>query len=201
MSTVSEKAPTLESESNRIWTYRELCAQFPETNQPVELWDGKIIMSPAPSFFHQEIVLRFYEVLVQFVRKHQLGKVTTAPVDMILSEHRVVQPDVAFISRERLNIIQDAIHGPVDLAVEVVSLGGRQRDRIEKKDLYEQYGVKEYWLIDPEAGTVEVFSWNKGVYTLAGQYRSGETAASEILKGFEIAVDAILIPPPKSGKK
>jgi Uma2 family endonuclease len=127
-----------------------MSAAFPEINQPCELWEGEPIVSPAPSFYHQEIALRFYRMLHQWVSEHRLGKVIAAPVDMVLSDHHSTQPDVAFIARDRLDIIQDAIFGPADLVAEVVSLGSRTRDRIEKRDLYEQYGVKEYWIIDPE---------------------------------------------------
>jgi Uma2 family endonuclease len=63
-----------------------------------------------------------------------------------------------FISRDRREILQRAVMGPADLVAEVVSLGGRQRDRIEKRDLHEQYGVREYWIIDPEPRTVEVLA-------------------------------------------
>src|SRR5712691_1834910 len=103
-------------------------------------------MSPAPSFFHQEIVFRFHLALHNWVAERQLGKVISAPIDMVLSPHRVPQPDVAFVAKERLSIIQRAIMGPADLVAEVISLGARNRDRVDKRDLYEQYGVKEYWL-------------------------------------------------------
>src|SRR5438128_2179347 len=157
---MTEGRATLEQPVNppakRLYTYDELVAEMPETNQPCELWDGELIMSPSPSFDHQKIVLNFYRRLHDWVSQRKLGEVVTAPIDMVLSPHRAVQPDVAFIAHDRLGIIQKAIHGPVDLAVEVISLGRRNRDRIEKRDLYEQYGVKEYWIIDPEARTVEV---------------------------------------------
>jgi Uma2 family endonuclease len=118
----------------------------------------------------------------------ELGKVIAAPIDMVLSPHRVVQPDVAFIAQERLGIIQRVIMGPADLVAEVVSLGGRNRDRIEKKDLYEQYGVKEYWIIDPEPETVDVLFLEAGRYVLAMRCKSGEKAASRLLQDFEVAV-------------
>jgi Uma2 family endonuclease len=108
---------------------------------------------------------------------------------MVLSPHRAVQPDVAFISRERLAIIQRAIMGPADLVAEVVSLGGRNRDRIEKRDLYEQHGVNEYWIIDPEPETVEVLALVNGRYELVHRRHHGEKAASRLLPGFEVSVD------------
>ena len=149
-------------------------------------------MSPVPSFYHQEIVLRFSHELYNWVSSRKLGKVVNGPVDMILSPHRVMQPDVVFIARERLGIIAKTINGPVDLAAEVISLGDRSRDRIEKRDLYEQYGIKEYWLIDPEAKTVEVLHLEKGRYQLSLRARPGQTAASKLLPGFEIAVTSLL---------
>lgn len=80
----------------RRYTYDELVAEMPESNLPCELWDGEVIMSPAPSFYHQEIVLRFFRLLYDWVSDRKLGKVVTAPIDMVLSPHRVMQPNVVF---------------------------------------------------------------------------------------------------------
>lgn len=185
-------AKTLEGTARRRYTYDELVAEYPESNRPCELWDGELVMSPAPSFYHQEIVLRFSHQLYDWVWKHNLGKVVGGPVDMVLSPHRVMQPDVVFISQERLGIIAKTINGPVDLAVEVISLGDRNRDRIEKRDLYEQYGIKEYWLIDPEAQTIEVLHLDKGHYQLFARATSGQKAPSKLLPGFEVQVGSLL---------
>ncbi len=174
--------------SKRLYTYDELVAEMPESNQPTELWDGELIMSPAPSFFHQKIVFRFQKALNDWVVAHRLGEVVGAPIDMVLSPHRVVQPDVAFIANERLNIIERGIMGPADLVLEVISLGGRNRDRIEKRDLYEQYGVKEYWIVDPESETVDVLELVNGRFELAMHRKAGESASSPLLPGFEVAI-------------
>jgi len=173
----------------RFYTYDELVAEMPETNQPCELWEGQLIMSPAPSFYHQKVALRFYKALDAWVAVRQLGEVIASPIDMVLSPHCTVQPDVAFIAQDRRAIIQDVIRGPADLVAEVVSLGGRNRDRIEKRDLYEQYGVKEYWIIDPEAETVDLLSLVNSRYELVTRSGSGQTVASRLLTGFEISVD------------
>ena len=177
--------------SKRLYTYDEVVAEFPETNQPCELWDGELIMSPSPSFFHQEIALLIYRSLYDWVSKRKLGKVIIAPLDMVLSPHRVTQPDIGFIATDRLSIIGRVINGPVDLAIEVISLGNRNRDRIEKRDLYEQYGVKEYWIIDPEAETVDVLWLENGRYQLSMRSGAGQVASSRLLPGFELPVNAI----------
>jgi Uma2 family endonuclease len=176
------------AQPGRRYTYDELVAEMPETNQPCELWDGELVMSPAPSFYHQQIVLRFYRELHHWISTNKLGEVVTAPIDMVLSPHRVTQPDVVSVSAERLGIIKRAIHGPADLVAEVVSLGHRNRDRLEKRDLYEQYGVKEYWIIDPEAETVEVLSLESGRYVLHARCTRGQVAPSRLSPGFEAPV-------------
>ncbi len=175
--------------ARRLYTYEELAAELPETNQPCELWDGELVKSPAPSFYHQEIALRFYRRLHDWVSSSRLGKVIASPIDMVLSPHRAVRPDVAYIAKERLDIIQRVIMGPADLVAEVISPGGRNRDRIEKRDLYEQYGNQEYWMIDPEAETVEVLFRQAGQYQLSMRRGKGEQAASSLLPGFEVSVD------------
>lgn len=177
----------------RRQTYAELAASLPETNLPAELWDGELVMSPAPSFFHQQIADRFHDFLKAWVRPRHLGFTVMAPVDMVLAEHRAVQPDVVFISNERRGIIGDQLHGAADLVAEILSPESRRRDRLDKRDLYEQHGVREYWLIDPEAQTVEVLHAEKGEFQLVGRWRPGEQAESRLLPGFTVPVAELFV--------
>ena len=176
---------------NRRWTFDELVAELPESNLPTELWDGELVISPAPSFLHQLKVDRFHDLLKTWVRRHRLGETALAPIDMVLTTRRATQPDVVFISNERLGIIKERIVGAADLVAEVISPGSRRRDRIDKRDLYEQHGVREYWLIDPEARTVEVLYLESGTYQLAGRWHPGERARSRLLKGFAVPVSPL----------
>ena len=180
------------AKSRRLWTYDEMVAELPETNQPVELWNGEIIMSPAPHPDHQRIVRTFFRKLDQLVEPRQLGEVLFSPVDVVLTAHRVVQPDVLFIAKDRLNIIGSFIGGAPDLVMEVISAGSWQRDRIEKKALYEQAGVAEYWIIDPDAQAIEVFALIKGVYQLHSKATGKELAKSKLLAGFKITFTELL---------
>jgi Uma2 family endonuclease len=173
------------------WTFDELGAELSEINLPVELWDGEAIESPAPSFFHQEIVGRFHDLLKAWVPARDLGKTAVSPVDMVLSPRRSTQPDVIFVSKPRLEIITGALRGAADLVAEVISPESRRRDRIDKRDLYEQHGVREYWLIDPEAQTVEVLYLERGAYRLTGRWQPGEKAKSRLLDGFVVDVSAL----------
>jgi Uma2 family endonuclease len=177
--------------ADRQWTFDEMVAELEESNLPTELWDGELVMSPAPSFFHQEIVARFYEFLTAWIRKHKLGKTGIAPLDMVLTNTRATQPDVVFISNERLDLIKTRLMGAADLVAEVISPNSRRRDRIDKRDLYEQHGVREYWLIDPEAQTVEVLHLVDGEFQLLGRWRPGQSAESRLLKGFRVKVSEL----------
>jgi Uma2 family endonuclease len=176
----------------RLWTFNEVAAKLPESNIPTELWDGELIISPAPTPTHQDIVLNFASLLRNFVNPKAAGKVFVSPIDVVLSQRRAVQPDVIFISKGRLGVIQDVIRGAPDLVAEVVSEGSWKRDRVEKKGLYEQFGVSEYWIIDPEAHTMEVFVLGRRGYELHSRAQSGETATSKLLSGFSVTWDQLL---------
>ncbi|PYM10342.1 MAG: restriction endonuclease [Verrucomicrobia bacterium] len=184
----SKSRPRATRLTNRRWTFDELAAEVPESNQPMELWDGEPIMSPSPSFFHQQIAFQFQKRLDAWVTEHRLGTTVGAPIDMVLAPHRTTQPDVLFISNERLRIIEDRVRGAADLVAEVISPESRRRDRIEKRDLYEQHGVREYWIIDPEAETIEALFLDRDEFRLIGRWRLGEQARSQLLKGFTVAV-------------
>lgn len=180
------------TKGKRLWTYAEMVAELPETNQPVELWNGELIMSPAPHPDHQEITLNFAYILKEFVTRKKLGKVYASPMDVVLTPRRVVQPDVLFITEKRLGIVKNCIDGVPDLAMEVISEHSRQRDRIEKKALYEQAGLPEYWIVDPDSETIEVFALAGGVYELHSRAAHGQTAKSKLLSGFGISFKELL---------
>src|SRR5206468_10084838 len=91
--------------TDRRWTFDELAAEVPESNQPMELWDGELIMAPAPSFFHQQIAFRFQKRLDAWVSEHRLGATVGAPIDMVLASRRATQPDVLFVSNQRMHIV------------------------------------------------------------------------------------------------
>jgi Uma2 family endonuclease len=100
-----------------------------------------------------------------------------------------VQPDLVFVAAERLDIVtQRAIEGVPDLVVEVLSPSNWLDDRRTKFALYAEIGVREYWIVDPDERTVEVFSLQEGRYALRGRFGPDETLRSDLLPGFEVAV-------------
>jgi Uma2 family endonuclease len=176
----------------KLWTYDELVAKFPESTQPMELWNGELIMPPTPDSDHQRSTFDFAIALRNWVDRHKLGEVFIAPFDMVLAPRQVTQPDVLFISNERAHLVRKTLKGAADLVVEVISPNSHERDRIKKRDLYEQHGVKEYWLLDREGATVEVLYLTKDRYQLVGRWRAGEIAKSKLLSGFEVRVSDVL---------
>jgi Uma2 family endonuclease len=184
--------PRPKAKAKRLWTYAEMVAELPETNLPVELWNGELIMSPAPHPNHQRIVGSFYKILDQFVLQQKLGEVFVSPVDVVITPRRVVQPDVLFIAKARLDIVKQCIEGVPDLAMEVISEHSWQRDRVEKKALYEQAGLPEYWVVDPDTETIEVFALAGGAYQLHSRAIRGQTAQSQLLPGFAISFKELL---------
>ena len=130
----------------------------PETTRPREVVYGMVREPPAPFFSHQQLVLLIARLLQDHVDAHRLGRVAIAPLDVVLDAEAalIVQPDVMFVSNERLSIIRNQIWGAPDLVVEVLSDGTEAYDRRQKLGWYRQYGVRECWLVDFRAQAVVI---------------------------------------------
>ncbi len=157
-----------------------------------ELLEGELRMTPSPSTRHQTILKRLGIILVEQLEKKGLGEVFIAPFDIVLSEHNVVQPDILFISKDRLGIVDKAnAKGPPDLVIEILSPSSQSWDRVSKRRVYSLYGVREYWLVDPEAKTIEVAFRISGSLTTNGVYGAGETASSVIFGELKAPVSSV----------
>ena len=169
-------------------TYDQYCL-LPEDGKQYEVIDGELFMTPAPRPKHQQIVVWLTEELSRFVRENSLGEVFVAPVDVLLDRHSIVQPDVLFISAARLSIVkEDAIEGPPDLVVEVLSPSTFYKDLRKKMTAYSQFGVQEYWIVDPETQTIEIYARRDDKLQLAQKFSSGETVESTLLPGLRLGV-------------
>ncbi len=130
-----------------------------------ELLNGVIYRSPSPVRNHQRIIGKLYSVINQFVEQNDLGELYVAPFDVYLDEHmNTVQPDIVFVAKENLSIIQDHIHGVPDLIIEILSEGNKNHDLKTKWDLYEKFGVKEYWIIHPDTKQASGHFLSNGKY-------------------------------------
>ena len=150
-------------------------------------------MNPAPTPIHQRIVRELLTALTFFLHQHPLGEVFPAPTDVLSpGKAEPVQPDLTFVAAERMNIVtQRAIEGAPDMTIEVLSPSNWMDDRKTKFALYAEMGVHEYWIVDPDERTVELFSLREGRYALIDRLSPGDTLRSALLPGFEMAVGDI----------
>ncbi|MFZ3091546.1 MAG: Uma2 family endonuclease [Nitrospirota bacterium] len=163
-----------------------------EDEKRYEVMKGELIMVPAPFTIHQRVQINLLVILSNFVRKKKLGEVLAAPTDVVLAEDIVVQPDILFISNKRLDIIKDAaIMGSPDLIIEIVSPSSASYDTIEKRDVYEKYGVKEYWLVFPQEKAVEVLAIEKGIYKEFCKARKTGIVKSNVIEGITVEIKEI----------
>lgn len=146
-------------------TIMEVFESLPEGTL-AEIINNNLVMSPAPDFEHQDIVYELATLLRAYVKEKNLGKVVGAPVDVYLNPENVYQPDVLFLSSERMNLVKNGkIKGAPDLVIEVLSPGTEKFDKTVKKNVYEQSGVKEYWIVDPKTKKVLGYQLSGSTYT------------------------------------
>ena len=171
------------------FTYRDYL-QLPEQDRR-ELIGGDFHVVPSPSVRHQAVSANLGVALRDFVGRNRLGVVLWAPMDAMLSDEDVVQPDILFVSNERRGIIaEDNISGAPDLVVEVLSPGTADRDRELKRGLYARAGVREYWVVDPDQMTIRVLDPDGRGRHRDRTYDSGY-ARSSVLPGADIPLDTV----------
>jgi Uma2 family endonuclease len=158
-----------------------------ETNRARELAYGMVREPPAPFFSHQSLVLRVAKVWSDHVEPRGLGNVAVAPIDVVLDRDRalIVQPDVLFVSTDRLSIIRNQVWGAPDLVAEVLSDSTRNRDRGEKLEWYRQYGVRECWLVDLYGDSVTVVDFT-GASPVTHEAKGVESIRSTVLPELEL---------------
>lgn len=144
-------------------TYREY-ACFPDDGRRHEIIDGEHYVNPAPSTYHQTVSRRLQFLLYQPIELTGVGQVFDAPVDLHLTEHDVVQPDIVVISNDRNIITPSKIKGVPNLVIEILSPSSLKHDRELKLALYEQVGVDEYWIVDPFEQSIDRCVLSDGQY-------------------------------------
>ena len=149
-------------------------------------------MTPSPVPNHQKISREIEFELLKFVKEKGLGEVFDAPCDVHLDDENVVQPDILFISKDRLTIIGEKnIETAPDLVIEILSESTAYRDLIQKKRLYARFGVKEYWIVVPGEKTIDIHILKDKTYQLYKTLGEDDTLESQILKGFKMELKAI----------
>ncbi len=157
-----------------------------------QLINGELNMSPAPSYEHQRVhrVLNF--LLMKYLMDNDIGELLYAPTDVILDDLNTVQPDLLVILNENKDIIRErGVFGAPDLTFEIISPTSLIMDRHTKYELYERFGVKEYWLIDINNKAIEVFTLEDGRYLLNSSATIDGKVKSKIMDGFTVEISEI----------
>jgi Uma2 family endonuclease len=157
---------------------------LPEDGPRYELYDGELVIVPAPILLHQRVALRVYDVLSEYERAHG-GLVAVSPLDIVFDEYNVLQPDVVFFVRERRALLdlRKPIRVPPDVTVEILSPSTSHLDRGRKMQMYAREGVREYWVIDPNAQAIEIYRSSDGIWTLAQRAEPASSVESTVLDG------------------
>ncbi|HVR97645.1 MAG TPA: Uma2 family endonuclease [Thermoanaerobaculia bacterium] len=160
---------------------------IPEDGRRHEVLDGEHYVSAAPFVKHQSISGRLNQHLSNFLDEHDLGSVYAAPIDVLLSPHDIVQPDLVFVSNERAGILKTKnIEGAPDLLIEILSDSTRRIDEGIKLQRYEHFGVREYWLVDPRRETVRIYRLTESGFELAAGLSKDETLSTPLMPGLAL---------------
>jgi Uma2 family endonuclease len=175
------------------WTYEDWL-RLPDDGFRYEVLDGVLYITPLPQIRHQTVVGNLAWRLSNFAKEHGLGEVFFRCGARLPGQPVPVQPDILFVSAARREIIgEEYVEGAPDLVVEVLSPSNWLYDRTEKFQAYLAAGVPEYWIVDYRIHTIEVFVREEGAYALLGKFGPGETARSQVLAGFQVAVDEVFV--------
>ena len=160
---------------------------------PYQLIEGELIMTPAPKPLHQIISANIFEKIRSFSKGKNAGIVLYSPVDVYLGESNACQPDIVFIGKEKMGIIkEDGIYGAPDMIIEILSPSTAYYDIKKKYKIYERYGVREYWIVDPEMKGIEVFSLKAdGEFELSSKAYETGSVKSKFIVGLEIETKEI----------
>jgi Uma2 family endonuclease len=162
----------------------------PDDGKRYEVIDGQLFVSPPPVTEHQGASGSIYFHIAGYVRQRQLGKVFYAPIGVVLDDENGVQPDIIYVSQERLDIVSHrGIEGAPDLVVEILSPSTRSRDRGIKMRRYALAGIPHYWIVDPRTHALHDYRLTERGYELTGTHRPGTTFRPELFPGLEIPID------------
>ncbi|GAB5403294.1 MAG: Uma2 family endonuclease [Aureliella sp.] len=130
---------------------------YPDDGKRHEIIDGEHFINPAPSTYHQEVSRRIQFQLYTQIELEKLGAVIDAPVDVQLSPHDIVQPDLVIVLTDNRIVTPTKVKGSPEHVIEILSPSTEQNDRKLKFDLYQRSGIGEYWIVDPAEQTIEQF--------------------------------------------
>jgi Uma2 family endonuclease len=172
------------------WTYSHYLA-IPDDGQRYEIIDGVLYMAPSPNEYHQVASSRITTYLNIYVDFNGLGLTLAAPFDVKLAFKTVVQPDVLLFLYKNGEIeeLSEVVKRIPDLVVEIASPGTMKHDRQRKFQAYERAGIREYWIVEPNHRSIEVFALDARTYCKIGVFSGEQTVISQVVPDFPVAVE------------
>jgi Uma2 family endonuclease len=144
------------------WTYSEY-ARLPDDGNRYEVLDGAVCVTPAPGPRHQRVAAAVFFALAQYVDRHGIGEMLW-DVDLLFVTGQYLRPDMLFVPAAASGSVSDrGMEGTPGLVVEVVSPHSRRIDCVRKPPRYREFGVPEYWVVDPGARTIIRHRFEHGV--------------------------------------
>jgi len=159
---------------------------MPDDGKRREIVEGELFVTPSPNLNHQRISRRIELALANYLEVHPIGEIFDAPMDVILSDFDVLEPDLLIVLNENREILKTWVEGTPDLVVEILSSTTAKRDRGLKLKVYARHGVKEYWIVDPDPSAIEVYRLDRGKYRLAQVFNEPESLTSSMLPNFRL---------------
>lgn len=176
-----------------LLTYEDYCL-IPNDGKRHEIIEGVHYVSPSPQSKHQRVVGNLYFLLRQFLDGKKLGVLYISPLDVVFSNHNVVQPDLLFISNARQKILEvKNVQGAPDLLIEVLSEGNRRYDEVVKRKLYASFEVSEYWIVDPVFETIKIFQFTENKYERIAELHleNDDELTTALLPGFACSLPKV----------
>jgi Uma2 family endonuclease len=161
---------------------------------PYQLIGGELIMTPSPTRFHQDISGNIEFALKSFILPRDLGRIYVAPLDVQLTDTDVYQPDIFFIRKERLRLLQgDRIDIAPDIVIEILSPSTAYYDLKHKKEVYYEHGVEEYWIVDPADESIEIMVRDSEYYRTEALFRRTGVLQSPMFPEFSMKVEEVFV--------
>jgi Uma2 family endonuclease len=168
---------------------------FPDDGKRHELIDGEHYVTPSPNMKHQRVSGNIHLLIASWLETHPVGRVFYAPLDVVFSAFDVVEPDLLYLSNQRLAEVATPanVRGTPEIVIEIASRGTRKRDETIKRRLYERTGVSEYWMVDPEVDVVRVYLREANGFGRAVERsrEAGDTLTTPLLPGLELPLARI----------
>ena len=172
----------------KMMTFDDYAQLSPPDSGNYELHNGRIINIPNPVEAHRTLALKLTLQLGNYIAKHKLGKLLSPPMTVVFSPNDTLQPDMLFVSKERLSIIENQVHGAPDFIVEI---GNTEKAMSYRKHLFETHGVYEYWLVNLNKQTITQYENVDDELTVRTKINRDGSLSSVIIEGFTVKASDI----------